>query len=450
MAEDDKKTAGRKGARAPVIDLKAEQVDDADKAKKSGKKTTTAKTAPPPGKAKKAPPKPASKARKTDAAKSAEEDREKPPRQPQERKKKNKSRKGLLAGLVLLLALLAAGVWFTPLKRYLPWPPFAASGGAKTAATDQPLPPAASEQAAQRPPAATPEAPSADAAPTPGRDEPAKAGQEEPQKSQSAATRSQDTTAPSGTAAPAGQERGPDPAIQRELATLKERLRVQQTKLAALAALQKDIAALKKKTAAIDGLRDDIGELKKRLAVLDANLQALKAAPATPPIGAAYAALRARVAAGQPYADQLTRLTTLLPAAEGLDALRRNADNGVPTRAMLKTRLDALIAARAKPRQEAASRPAEGGLLDKLTGKFARLVKVRRIDQPDWPAALQQARSALDAGDVTAAIAALRKQPGQPPADIAAWVADATAHVEARAALTRLSDAVIAAMGRGG
>ncbi len=160
-----------------------------------------------------------------------------------------------------------------------------------------------------------------------------------------------------------------------------------------------------------------------------------------PPAGVAYAELRRKIANGEPFAEQLKRLEPLVPGAPGLEALAEVAQKGAPTTRDLSTRLAALKKRYVEQRRKALEEQRRKGLVEGIKARLSKVVKVRKADEADWPAALEKAEEALP-GSLAAAVAVLEQQPGTPPEDVAAWIRSAKARLAVDGAMKRLGDHV--------
>jgi hypothetical protein len=196
-----------------------------------------------------------------------------------------------------------------------------------------------------------------------------------------------------------------------------------------------DLQPLTNQLAALETKQQQLGaELSARVAALenaDRSIQTdlthrADAATATAKRGALIESASLALAAGQKLGD--------LPGAP--PALARFADAAPPTMANL--RLSFTAAAR---EALAASRPPSDGkpLMTRLWTQAQELVTVRQGDHVlvGDPAAglLERARSALDAGDLDAAVADIGSLQGAAAQAMAAWLAQARALLAARAAL---------------
>ncbi len=179
----------------------------------------------------------------------------------------------------------------------------------------------------------------------------------------------------------------------------------------------------------------------------------LRAHPPTPkftppPASVAYAALREKAKAGEPFKAELDKLAALLPGAPGLDALTPLAAQGVPATAALRKQLAALAHAYAG-KQAQAQKPAGNDPLAMLKQRLSSVVKVRRAGEVDWAGKLKAALARLDAGGLPAAVAELAPLAGDKmPRDVAQWLASARARLRADKALDALADAVLQHAGK--
>jgi hypothetical protein len=183
------------------------------------------------------------------------------------------------------------------------------------------------------------------------------------------------------------------------------------------------------------------GRLAGAESALGARLQALEAAQAriaglearTNRVQA-IAALRARLDAGQALGP------TLAPFPNPPAALSRFASANPPTEAALRLAFeDAARAARA------ASEPAREGqsILESASARLAGLITIRRGETIIWgdeaAAALEAARRALEAGDLSGALGRLSPLPPAARAALGPWEAEAQALLAARAAIITLA-----------
>jgi hypothetical protein len=218
-----------------------------------------------------------------------------------------------------------------------------------------------------------------------------------------------------------------------------------------LAPLEARIAALESRPPADSQLAGRIDALSARADSLETALRAAQS-----DLARRLDADEARIAtaernAGQisTLADRLGRLARVQAAQQALNAgqklgdmpgappaLARFANAPPPTEATLR-----LTFPQAAREALAAARPPSEGkpLLARLWDETQDLVTVRQGDRVlvGDPAAgvLERARAALDAGDLAGAVGAAATLSGPPAQAMAAWLADARALLEARAAL---------------
>jgi hypothetical protein len=224
-----------------------------------------------------------------------------------------------------------------------------------------------------------------------------------------------------------------------------------------LTRLSGDIATLKSAppTVEMSVLEGRLAGIEKRLTALTESLKALEDRRARPPVASdaagslALLALAGALRRGAPHGALAARARAGIADggfAAKLDALVAYEAKGVPSKAALAARLEAL------PRPVAAPPPAkatgaDGGLWERVTRRLKELVVIRRVGEVPVaePAAGDRARlaasRAMVAGDVAGALAALKNARGP---DIAAWRRDAHARLKADA----LADDLDAMIGR--
>jgi len=220
--------------------------------------------------------------------------------------------------------------------------------------------------------------------------------------------------------------------------------------------------AIDKKLAALQTAKDEQAAdrivVQQRMDEFDARLKAAvdnRAAALRAPIQQvlAWSDLRDRARRGLPFAAQLPPLAALADKAggdagnavrSGIAALQPFAETGVPSLARLTADFTEVAARQSaafhEPAAEAAARPWWRRAIDKVAG----LVSVRRIDAaadaatPDGKLAL--AGTALQAGDLQAAAAALDGMTLVPAA--AEWQRQAAARLQLDAALEQTAAAL--------
>jgi hypothetical protein len=233
--------------------------------------------------------------------------------------------------------------------------------------------------------------------------------------------------------------------------------------IAALAGLQNEMTALKAKLGALAEaelggselaeLAPELNALADRLAKLETTLPELVGALGKEAAGAksaavaiAFANLRAAVSDGRPYAAELDTIGALAPALGDLGILPAYAEKGIPTfpelaRSFETARDNALAAAAAAP---------SDSFFDRLWASAESLVTIRRIDEapagegPD--AALARAKTALDKGDLEAAIKEVETLDRLGRESFSTWLGQARARLGADAILARLEGSLLVSM----
>ncbi|HEY3846484.1 MAG TPA: mitofilin family membrane protein [Acetobacteraceae bacterium] len=223
-----------------------------------------------------------------------------------------------------------------------------------------------------------------------------------------------------------------------DLAPLEARIAALEKKVADNSPFAARLDALSGRVDALSG-RDQTaaGDLSRRLDADETRLSSLERATGQVTAAAQQAARLARIqlaeaalAAGQPLGD--------LPNAP--PAVTRFATANPPTEASLR-----LAFPTAQRAALAASRPDTRGdtFLARVLAHAEDLVTVRQGDRVllGDPAAgvLARAQTALDAGDLSGAVAAVSSLSGPPATAMAAWLADAKALLLARAGLAHMA-----------
>ena len=202
----------------------------------------------------------------------------------------------------------------------------------------------------------------------------------------------------------------------------------------------------------VPDLSGRVAALESEVKTLSAKVESLAATPAVPSPGAeaasaaALAMVRDASAKGGPFADALAMLQAVGGDAPGIAALRPLAAGGAPSRADLAAAFpavaDRILAATAPT-------PAQGGLLDRLSGFARGLVSVRPtgpVEGTTPEAIVSRMRAEVDAGDLGKALA---ERDGLPEAGKAAS-ADWAESAGKRVAIDRLVDALAPSPASGG
>lgn len=178
-------------------------------------------------------------------------------------------------------------------------------------------------------------------------------------------------------------------------------------------AIEKDVAALKSRGAGAGG---------EAVAVLTQSL----------------AGLRAKIAGGEPYAAEYDRLRTLVPAASGLETLAAFAGDGLPDAQGLASELRAVIPGLPPP-DSSADEGAGGGIWDMLK----TVITIRRIGERDWPGLAGKTAAAAESGDLAGAVRLIEAAQGEVPADLARWRDRAKSRLRLEAAAEEVGEAVL-------
>ena len=198
----------------------------------------------------------------------------------------------------------------------------------------------------------------------------------------------------------------------------------------------------------------DVTALNERIAKLEAVLPGLEGAIDKSVAGTksataalAFANLRAAVADGRPYAEELATIKSFVPDPEDLEPLPAYADKGIPTVPEL-----ARSFAAAEDAALADATPAgSGSIIDRLLASAATIVKVKRVDEAatgDSPSAvLARAQALIDKGDFAGSVQQIETLQGAPRDAFSAWLADARARLGADDVVKRLEATLLASMG---
>jgi hypothetical protein len=223
-----------------------------------------------------------------------------------------------------------------------------------------------------------------------------------------------------------------------------------------------DISKIAARLDALEGHAADQSRLAARMDTLSGRIEALSgrgqsdidlAKQQVAALASRVAALEANTTSGEAVTRKLNRLARLEEASLALAAgraigdvpdapasLARYAHVPPPTEADLRLRFPeaerAALAARQPDQNDAP-------FLDRVWDRAQGLVTIRRGENVvvGNPAAvtLTHAKTAIDAGDLSGAVAAVESLKGPPGQAMSAWLSDAKALLEARAALAQLA-----------
>lgn len=197
-----------------------------------------------------------------------------------------------------------------------------------------------------------------------------------------------------------------------------------------------DNAALAALAQRIDALEKDVASLKAPAAQAGAEDKTA----VTSALSQALSDLKAKVAAGAPYAPEYERIARMVPAAPGLDTVASHAELGLPNAQGLTAELRAAIASLPQPATPQASDDSYfGTLMKSLSG----IITIREIGEADWPAVAEKAAAFAESGDLDQAIAVIDAAEGEKPMALTQWRDRAAQRLQLDAAMAELSDAVI-------
>jgi len=219
---------------------------------------------------------------------------------------------------------------------------------------------------------------------------------------------------------------------------------------ASVLALTERLDQLEKDGATLKGLARRVDQIETRGAPQagDARARAMILAAAN---------LRAAVAGEAPYAAALDAFTAIAgddpEVRVAVKLLAGHAATGIPTLATLRVRFDGLAG---RVVQASKKKTEDGGWMDRAVSRLASLVTLRRVDgrgdaaSPD--AAVARAEERLEAGDLAAAVEALRPLAGAGRADgvLGPWLDDAKARLAADKTLAALHAHAVAMLAPAG
>jgi hypothetical protein len=220
---------------------------------------------------------------------------------------------------------------------------------------------------------------------------------------------------------------------------------------ATVAATKAEIAKLKSVPAPTSATPVDGGTLAVlagRLDALEKDVASLKAAggpsdqsQSTATLSQSLADLKAKIASGASYRDELDRVSRMVPAAAGLEILTANASEGLPTAQGLAKELTDLIPLLPKPEIDVID--PNGSYTDGFWKMLRGLITIRRIGEADWPSLAAQCAALADSGDLAQAIEKIDRAEGAKPSAISTWRDRAAARIAQEAAMEETSKAVL-------
>jgi uroporphyrinogen-III synthase len=263
-------------------------------------------------------------------------------------------------------------------------------------------------------------------------------------------------------------------ALDPKLGSLDQRLGALEQKLAALprdgasaadlAPLRADLDSLKQALKSDEATLADLGAVKQEMAKLEAAPTSARTAAIAAGLVLGVTELRARIAAGEPFAaeiDAMAKLAAGDPAlaaalAEPLAALKPLA-SGPPSPSFAQLRAEFPAMAEAVTHADAeAALPANASFWDRVVGRLESLITVRPVAEGGQVTGnsnldrLARAEAKLGTGDLPGAVTELSGLTGPAQDAAAAWLARAQARFATDAAAKRLSTALFTALAKDG
>jgi hypothetical protein len=150
--------------------------------------------------------------------------------------------------------------------------------------------------------------------------------------------------------------------------------------------------------------------------------------------------IRAKIAAGTPYRQELDRIVRMVPSVGGNEVLNAQADQGLPNSAGLAAELRSDIPTLPQPVTDASS--ATTGYWDGFWNAITSIITIREVGEADWPALAEDCAELAEAGDLAQAIAQIDGAEGTIPSAIGRWRDRATARLKLDVALEEMAKAV--------
>jgi hypothetical protein len=187
--------------------------------------------------------------------------------------------------------------------------------------------------------------------------------------------------------------------------------------------------------------------LTQRIEALEKEIAILKTKPAEAPDNTAVLSqtlsdMKAKVAAGAPYMDDMLSIQRMVPAADGLDVLQRHAAAGIPDAKGLSTELKNLIADLPKPLVPGPVPESEGWWAWIVDG-MSSVITVRVEGDVDWPTAASAAAALAESGDLSQAMEQLNAVEDSKPPAIQQWMERAQARLNIDQAVQSVEEAVL-------
>jgi hypothetical protein len=221
----------------------------------------------------------------------------------------------------------------------------------------------------------------------------------------------------------------------------------------ALAEAKQSVADLAARPAPVAGATGsavaapELAALQQRIATLEKDVTSLKVKPAeavdnTVALSQNLSDLKAKIASGVSYRDELDRIQRMVPAASGLDVLQQHAALGIPDAKGLSIELKNSIPQLPKPIIPGPVPESEGWWAS-IYNSLSDLITIKVEGDVDWPTAASAAAAFADSGDLPQAIEQLTAIEGAKPAGIQHWLDRATARLAVDKSLQAVEEAVL-------
>lgn len=193
-------------------------------------------------------------------------------------------------------------------------------------------------------------------------------------------------------------------------------------------------------SAALAAIGQRLDALEKDMASLKAGSGTGEGASAVNALRQSLSDMRAKIAAGTPYRQELDRVLQMVPAVGGNDVLNAYAGEGLPNAQGLAAELRNDIPTLPQPAADTSA--AGDGYWDGFWGAMSSVVTIRDIGQTDWPVLAENAAKLSETGDLAQAIAQIDAAEGEMPSAIARWRDRAAARLKLDAAVEDMAKAV--------
>lgn len=192
-------------------------------------------------------------------------------------------------------------------------------------------------------------------------------------------------------------------------------------------------------------------DLLQRLEALEKDVASLKVqkdtgAADTALLSQGLADLKAKIAAGAPFKDELDRLARLVPAAPGLAELAPYAPAGIPDSRLLAKQLSELAASLPTAGELQPVTPKDDSWTGWVLDTLSDLVTVRIAGASDWRRGAEAAAAFAESGDLQQAIDHLGGIEGPRPPGIEQWLEAANARLAVDGQISSVEAAVLRAI----